>query len=482
MNGKPVLYKTFVVGVLVLFIGMSVVSSTDNFFNEKPDEYSPLEPVHSSEEKFSQKTTSYMFSVFGSAGPGFYAFYPNGTYRFGEWEGDDFFSGGTWTNDGRYLCCLFENGTLYDIDPETLDACPIGNEGVSLNGLAYNPVNGKLYGASSYDLYEIDMETGNQTYIGGFGSGPNIMIAIAFDMYGVLYGWDVGNDSLWIIDTESGNATLVGPLGFNICYAQDGAFNYYTDILYLVAYTSQGVLLECDEDTGECTFICTLWVGQATAHAISYEDNEPPVTTHILVPPEPDGLNGWYVSDVNVTLNATDDMLGVKEIRYTINGGPEIIIPGDNASFNLSEDGNDILVEFWAVDNAGNTESPKNSFTIDIDQTPPDTCLSYEIIGGNWWRGWDYEFSLIGTDAMSNVNITYYRINSGEWVIYTEPFILSGDGDEILIDYYSVDYAGNIEDVKSATIPRTRASSYLWYHWLFECFPLLHRLLMFLLL
>ena len=44
-------------------------------------------------------------------------------------------------------------------------------------------------------------------------------------------------------------------------------------------------------------------------------DTTPPVTTHNLDPPEPNGLNDWYVSDVTVTLNATDDLSGVKEIR-----------------------------------------------------------------------------------------------------------------------------------------------------------------------
>ena len=499
--------KTLVIGILILLIGMSVVSSTgkiiedvsvyrnhvestDNLLKEKPVDCSPLKSVYSSEKKFSQNTTWYMFKVGGYEGTGFYAFYPNGTYRFREWEGDDFFSGGTWTNDGRYLCCMHENGTLYDINPETFDAYAIGDGDVSLNGLAYNPVNEKLYGASSYDLYEIDIETGNQTCIGGFGGDPYIMIAIAFDKYGVLYGWDVGNDSLWIIDNETGNATLVGPLGWNLNFAQDGAFEYDTDILYLAAYTTgmEGCLLECDEDTGECTFVGN-FEGNAefTAHAISYEDNEPPVTTHTLDPPKPDGENGWYVSDVNVTLTATDDLSGVKEIRYTINGGPEGVISGDNGTFIIHDDSEDILVEYWAIDNAGNVERT-NSFMVDIDQTEPDTVLCYEIVGGNWLFGWDYEFSLQVTDAMSGFNITYYRIDGGEWEIYTEPFTLP-DGYDIFIEYYSVDYAGNVEDVNSENVsdycivvnvfktPRNKATYYPMFYWFLERFSLLERLL-----
>ncbi len=99
------------------------------------------------------------------------------------------------------------------------------------------------------------------------------------------------------------------------------------------------------------------------------DDTTPPVTTHTLDPLEPDGDNGWYVSDVNVTLNATDDMSGVKEIRYHVNGAPGNI-SGSYGTFTITYDGDDMLVEYWAIDNVGNIE-PKKSFTIDVDKTKP---------------------------------------------------------------------------------------------------------------
>ncbi|MBA7636884.1 hypothetical protein ES703_44512 [subsurface metagenome] len=49
----------------------------------------------------------------------------------------------------------------------------------------------------------------------------------------------------------------------------------------------------------------------STGNRISFDDITPPVTTCTLNPPEPNGNNSWYVSDVEVTLNATDDMSGV---------------------------------------------------------------------------------------------------------------------------------------------------------------------------
>jgi len=419
-NQGSMLSKTLVIGIIILLFGTSVVSSMDNIAKDNPVDYSSLELVCSSEEKISSNSTWYMFILMSGQGPGFYAIYPNGTYKFSEWEGDDFFSGGTWTNDGRYLCCMYENGTLYDIDLETFDACAIGDGGVGLNGLAYNPVTGKLYGASSKDLYEIDMTTGEQTHIGSFGiDNFSSMIAIAFDLDGICYGWDVkfsGNAILYTINLESGEATEVFSLGEPLCYAQDGSFDYEADTLYLVAYYQTGFLAYVDFDAEELVHIDNFEGSVSfTAFAISYEDNEPPVTTHTLEPPEPDGLNGWYVSDLTVTLNATDDMSGVKEIIYYVNGGAWHVIPGSNGKFVLTQDGNDITIRYWAIDNAGNVE-PKNTIMplIDMDQTPPAFTaedFTYEVVGGNQWQGWDCLFTANATDAMSDMNRVEFYVN-----------------------------------------------------------------------
>jgi hypothetical protein len=137
----------------------------------------------------------------------------------------------------------------------------------------------------------------------------------------------------------------------------------------------------------------------------------------IFDPEDPTGENDWYVDDVTVTLNATDPWSngvssGVKEIRYTVNGEGPFIIDGKTGSFVLTEDGDDILVEYWAVDWVGNAESPVNSFTIDIDQTIPEIQLTYEIIGGNPYQGWDFEFTATATDAMSGMERCEFYFNN----------------------------------------------------------------------
>ena len=55
-----------------------------------------------------------------------------------------------------------------------------------------------------------------------------------------------------------------------------------------------------------------------------FEDTIPPSTTASLSPSSPDGNNGWYVSNVVITLNAVDSDSGVNSTYYSIDGGAEI--------------------------------------------------------------------------------------------------------------------------------------------------------------
>ena len=159
--------------------------------------------------------------------------------------------------------------------------------------------------------------------------------------------------------------------------------------------------------------IIALFVGLAfipsfNAVSNSNDDTTPPVTIHSLNPPEPDGDNGWYVSDVEVTLTATDDMSGVKEIKYKVWGGPTQTIIGDNGTFIIDYEDDDIPVEYWAIDNVGNEES-HHTFTIDMDQTNPIIDLTYEVIEeGNFLL---FRFTATATDVTSKINRVEFYMN-----------------------------------------------------------------------
>lgn len=103
-------------------------------------------------------------------------------------------------------------------------------------------------------------------------------------------------------------------------------------------------------------------------------DATPPTTTATLDPASPNGLNGWYVSPVGVTLTAVDEVggSGVDKTEYSLNDGqswstyeiPLIV---------ATQGENKIL--FHSMDKAGNQESPNKVVTFKIDSLPPESPL-----------------------------------------------------------------------------------------------------------
>jgi len=223
---------------------------------------------------------------------------------------------------------------------------------------------------------------------------------------------------VYTIDVSTLETTHVGTLtnitstlgGFNVAFDKD------TNNLYILG--NGPYLYICDTET----YICTLIGGfvsnvEYSSFVIPYsnDDNQPPVTTYTFDPSKPDGENGWYVSNVTVTLNATDELSGVKDTYYRINSSEW---EKYNNPFILSEDGNDILIEYYSIDKAGNVEDVK-SVTIDIDQTPPYIKLKYEVVGGNRINGWEIQFTVIAYDNTSGVDgrVEFYFNNELQEVI-----------------------------------------------------------------
>jgi hypothetical protein len=140
------------------------------------------------------------------------------------------------------------------------------------------------------------------------------------------------------------------------------------------------------------------------------DDTTPPVTTCTFDPSEPNGENGWYIY-VTIILHATDDLSGVKEIRYSINGGSEHVFPGDYGSFILIEDGKNICINYYAVDNAGNVEDGEKSY-VDLDGTEPEVVMcSYEIVYDTN-LGYILYYTTYAIDATSGMDyVEFYRDN-----------------------------------------------------------------------
>jgi len=113
------------------------------------------------------------------------------------------------------------------------------------------------------------------------------------------------------------------------------------------------------------------------------------------------------------------------------------------------------LYQFYslAVDGAGNVETiPMTSdASITFDLTEPNTTASIDGVDAPGWNNGSVMVTLIANDTISGVSVTSYRIDSGPWSTYAEPFLISTHGSHI-VQYYSNDNAGNNETTRSIII------------------------------
>jgi len=111
------------------------------------------------------------------------------------------------------------------------------------------------------------------------------------------------------------------------------------------------------------------------------EINHPPVTTASVAGTA--GLNGWYVSNVLVTLTASDPDGDLSATKYTVDGGPAQDYSGP---FAVSGD-LEHAITFWSEDQSGNVENA-GSQTIKVDTTPPTLTFGSQSPAANGF-GWN---------------------------------------------------------------------------------------------
>jgi len=172
-------------------------------------------------------------------------------------------------------------------------------------------------------------------------------------------------------------------------------------------------------------------------------DTVTPVTSAILTGTM--GENNWYTSTVMVTLSATDTLSGIESRWYKVDAGFWTIY---TAPFTVSGDSMH-TVQYYSFDHAGNQENT-TSVNFKIDTTAPTTTHTLQgLIGSQGWYVTNVTVTLSKNDVTSGVNYTKYKLNTGNWIVYTESFVVTTNGNYTLY-YYSVDFAGNTEATKQA--------------------------------
>ncbi|RLD33271.1 MAG: hypothetical protein DRJ02_11560, partial [Bacteroidetes bacterium] len=163
---------------------------------------------------------------------------------------------------------------LYSVERATgalTDMGALAGPAPGFNDITVDPTTGIVYAAGSDDaLYIIDPSGMTTTYLGAFVNA-SIMIGIACDGNGDLWGYDIGYDWFYSIDKNTGLATDVGSIGFDANYAQCAFYDPDTDNILLGAFNNgnfYGEIRVADRATGNTTVLSSSYFEEPTGAAL----------------------------------------------------------------------------------------------------------------------------------------------------------------------------------------------------------------------
>lgn len=180
-----------------------------------------------------------------------------------------------------------------------------------------------------------------------------------------------------------------------------------------------------------------------------YADGVSPVTAIYLTGAPVHGGSGkvFYGKNLTMSLRAVDDMSGVREILYSLNGAD--YIPYQHL-FPVDKEGS-YTYRYYSVDNVGNVEIAKQESFV-VDTAPPKTY--YKIVGitEDQVISLTTQISLSAEDSLSGVASTYYSFDDNPYIKgYGHISISSLDNGEHKLSFYSIDNVNNQEYERSVT-------------------------------
>ncbi|KYK20802.1 hypothetical protein AYK24_03705 [Thermoplasmatales archaeon SG8-52-4] len=155
------------------------------------------------------------------------------------------------------------------------------------------------------------------------------------------------------------------------------------------------------------------------------------------------GLDDWFnEACVNFTYESEDISL----IKYRVNQGP---LQNYTEPFFITDEGEDIWLEWCAVDYVGNQSEIDGPFIFNLDQTDPIIDLTYEWTDGPEPGTWWLIFTATAADALSKMDRVEFLLNGvlqdtvyGQGPDYQWEFLYRGNL-RITIESVAYDNAGN---------------------------------------
>ena len=165
-------------------------------------------------------------------------------------------------------------------------------------------------------------------------------------------------------------------------------------------------------------------------------DTMPPVSQLSLSPAEPP--SGWWTTDVQATIEATDAAGSSTTSYYSLDGDPPVLY---TVPVTLSAEGGH-SIEYWSADAAGNVETLSNHAIIAIDKTAPHTASNAQAL----YSG-SAVIELSASDLLSGVSKTVFSLDGGPSVegTTTPVTVSTGDVGMHTLYFHSEDVAGNVE-------------------------------------
>jgi len=452
-----------------------------------------------------------------------YALNPNGTLKWKYWVGRDIFSSPTIGDDGTIY---FGSGGDYPPTGSINAVYPNGSTKweFNVNHVVYSSpaigYDGTIY-CGSHDTYLYALYPNNGTVKWKYKTGNWIRVSPCIDDDGTIYVVSLDNylhavnpdGSLkWKTDVRAGTSPTIGQDGTIYCgYKKLHAINPMNGSVkwtFNVGGTMRGgtpcnsidgTIYVGTSDGGEIIAVNTdgtlKWrksIGECESPPAIGEDGTVYIGGHNLYlhafgwcELEADA-NGPYYGQINESIQFQGSAKGgYRPHSYHWDFGDGNDSYEEDPTHIYTEPGNYTVV-FTVTDNTSNTSSDTSWALIKETNYPPDKP---DIDGPTSVKvGHPYNYSFNSTDPDGN-DIWYHICWGDKEIIYIYGPYHSGE--ELTLSYTWFDkgtypitcWARDVYDEVSDTatleveVPRTRATTYLWYQWFLERFPLLEKIL-----
>jgi hypothetical protein len=234
--------------------------------------------------------------------------------------------------DGNNVFYAIDNdaATLNTVDLTTGAFTLVGNS-MAFTDMAFDYTTNTMYAidyddvALTNDLYTVDLATGAATLVGSSTGG--LIISMACDGNGDLYGFEIQLDEIVSINKTTGARTSIGAAGFDGNYAQSMAWDPASNIIYMAAYNntaSQGQLRVVDIATG-ATSLVGVFPGGAEVCGLGFMGA---IDSWLSIEPLSGIVAPGETQDVTVSFDATDLTLGTYHANIKINHNGQELTDG----------------------------------------------------------------------------------------------------------------------------------------------------------